>query len=358
MGLVESPRLFIHTLARTSSIAVMARLTPVSPKSVQQAIRNEITFQRTRRDAPPSIDSRPTFLEWLRLTWLDIFTLAAIGAAAAGVRHCSQSSIVLTNAPSPSQFDIMWPPYHRLFPYNEKDAAILSSDIAYPLLDPTLSSLLAAVVCIGTPILVFILAQLQLRHFWSLNNAVFGLLYANVGGTCFQVIVKTLIGGFRPHFLAACQPDFSRSGARQGPLGIYHDWTVCTGDQGDIKNALETFPSGHTEVAFAGFLYLSLWINANLKVVGGPYQPRFWKIVALFAPLLAAVLMAGDLQMTYNHHWYDVIMGAVIGSIFAVVGYKSMFVSLWDARTNDVVLHRRRTVLKSREGVTETEAMV
>lgn len=252
----------------------------------------------------------------------------------------------------------MWPPYHRLFPYSQDYADIISSDIAYPLVDPTLSSLLAAVVCIGTPLVIFILAQLHIRHFWSLNNAIFGLLYANVGGTCFQVIIKTLIGGFRPHFLAACQPDFSRSGAKKGPLGIYHDWTVCTGDQDKIQNALETFPSGHTEVAFAGFLYLSLWINANLKVVGAAYQPGFWKVVALFAPLLAAVLMAGDLQMTYNHHWADVVMGAAIGSAFAIVGYRSMFVSVFDARTNDVVLHRKRTVLKSREDTIENGGIV
>lgn len=199
---------------------------------------------------------------------------------------------------------------------------------------------------------IFLLAQFYIRHFWSLNNAIFGLLYANVGGTAFQVIVKSLIGGFRPHFLAACQEaDFTQDGANQGPLGIYHDWEICSGDRATIRNALESFPSGHTEAAFASFVFLSLWINANLKVLGTPYQPRFWKVVALFLPLLAAVLIAGDLQMTYNHRWYDIVMGAVIGISFAIVAYKSMFVSLWDAKTNDEVLYRRRTVRKTREDV-------
>lgn len=55
--------------------------------------------------------------------------------------------------------------------------------------------------------------------------------------------------------------------------------------------------------------------------------------------------------MTYNHRWYDIVMGAVIGISFAIVAYKSMFVSLWDARTNDEVLYRRRTVRKSRQDV-------
>lgn len=72
---------------RSGSVAAMARLTLVSPKFVTQAIHNELLFQRTQRGSPPSVDSRPTFLEWLRLSWLDILTLIAIGAVAAGVRR-------------------------------------------------------------------------------------------------------------------------------------------------------------------------------------------------------------------------------------------------------------------------------
>lgn len=68
-----------------SIAAIMARFTLVSPHAVKQAIHNELIFQRTRRASPPSVDSRPTFIEWLRLSWLDILTLIAIGAVAAGV---------------------------------------------------------------------------------------------------------------------------------------------------------------------------------------------------------------------------------------------------------------------------------
>ncbi|TKX19010.1 hypothetical protein C1H76_8900 [Elsinoe australis] len=306
----------------------MARIT-FSTKGFKQTIHDELAFQRQRRKSPPSPEARPTFLEWLRISWPDILTMIVIGAMSLG-------------------FDKMWPPYHRLFPYLDTDGTIISPELAYPKRPPTLSAALSGILSIGIPILVFLLSQFIVPSFWVLNNSLFGILYANLLGTCLQIMIKTLIGGFRPHFLSVCQPDLSRPGASQGLNGVYHDWSICTGEAKNVKNALISFPSGHTEAAFASGVFFSLWLNAQLKVWSA-YQPRFWKVVVTFVPLLGAVLMAGDLQMTGNHHWYDVLMGAVIGTMVAFAGYRAMFESVWDARTNDVVVLRRSQMVVAGE---------
>ena len=44
------------------------------------------------------------------------------------------------------------------------------------------------------------------------------------------------------------------------------DRSVCTGDEHEINDALESFPSGHSTAAGAGFVYLSLYLNAMLKI--------------------------------------------------------------------------------------------
>lgn len=44
------------------------------------------------------------------------------------------------------------------------------------------------------------------------------------------------------------------------------DRTICTGDPDEIDDSLESFPSGHSAAAFAGFLFLYLYLNAKLKV--------------------------------------------------------------------------------------------
>ncbi|PNS15973.1 hypothetical protein CAC42_4374 [Sphaceloma murrayae] len=306
----------------------MARIT-LSLKSIKLAIRDELTFQRQQRDGPNSHDSRPTFVEWLRITYPDIITMLIIGGIAIG-------------------FDKMWPPNHRLFPYLDVDGTLLSPTLAHPKIRPTLSAALSGIISVGSPILIFVLSS-PLTSFWTTSNSILGLLYANLLGSCIQIMIKTLIGGFRPHFLSVCHPDLSLPGARQGVNGVYHDWTVCTGEPKDIKNALISFPSGHTEAAFASFVFLAVWLNAHLRT-WGDRQPRLWQMVVTFAPLLGAVLIAGDLQMTGNHHWYDILMGATIGTGVAVGGYRAMFAAVWGQGSRRA-LFRGSQVTRAERGI-------
>lgn len=77
---------------------------------------------------------------------------------------------------------------------------------------------------------------------------------------------------------------------------IMYDRSVCTGDRNQINDSLESFPSGHTTAAFAGFVYLYLYLNAHLKVYSN-YHPAMWKLTAIYAPILGAVLIGGALTI-------------------------------------------------------------
>ena len=57
-----------------------------------------------------------------------------------------------------------------------------------------------------------------------------------------------------------------------------------------------------------------------------------------FAPLLAATLIAGSLTIDEYHHYYDVLGGAVIGTMTAFAAYRSHYAAYWDHRYNDQVL--------------------
>lgn len=75
-----------------------------------------------------------------------------------------------------------------------------------------------------------------------------------------------------------------------------YDRTVCTGDEKDINDSLESFPSGHSTAAFAGLIYLSLYLNAQLKVMSA-HNPAYWKMILFFCPILGATLIAGALTI-------------------------------------------------------------
>ena len=100
-----------------------------------------------------------------------------------------------------------------------------------------------------------------------------GLGYALATATLFQSFIKILIGGLRPHFLSICAPAIPPSTlglSTPGPSNdIYYTASqVCTGDAGKVKEAQMSFPSGHACAAFAGFVFLALYLNAKFKVFG------------------------------------------------------------------------------------------
>lgn len=59
-------------------------------------------------------------------------------------------------------------------------------------------------------------------------------------------------------------------------------------------------PSGHSTAAWAGFVFLALYLNAKLKFMAD-YRPAFWKMPLCFAPLLGAFLISGALTIDEFH---------------------------------------------------------
>lgn len=75
-----------------------------------------------------------------------------------------------------------------------------------------------------------------------------------------------------------------------------YDRTICTGDQNQINDSLESFPSGHSTAGFAGLIFLALYLNAQLKVMSA-HNPAYWKFILMMAPVLGATLIAGALTI-------------------------------------------------------------
>lgn len=118
-----------------------------------------------------------------------------------------------------------------------------------------------------------------------------------------------------------------------------YDRTICTGDPDQIDDSLESFPSGHSTAAFAGFVFLYLYLNAKLKVWSN-YHPAMWKLLATYAPILGATLIAGALTIDEFHNWYDCLAGAIIGTVMAFSAYRMVYASIWDWRINHIPLNR------------------
>ena len=109
--------------------------------------------------------------------------------------------------------------------------------------------------------------------------------------------------------------------------------------QDKIDDSLESFPSSHSTAAFAGFIYLFLYLNAKLKIFAN-YHPSYWMLIPVYAPVLGATLIAGALTIDEFHNWYDVVAGAIIGTAMALSAYRMVYASVWDFRFNHVPVAR------------------
>jgi len=227
------------------------------------------------------------------------------------------------------------------FPVYFRNGEVVNPELIYPLQKNIIPSWLSALLAFIIPFIFIMLMQIRVRSFNDVNTATMGLTFSILSGTVFKVIIKWIIGGLRPHFFSVCKPDINpiNIGAGIGFDGLLFNRSICTGDEKEIKKALESMPSGHATAAFASLVYCSLYLNGKLKIFAN-YRPQYWKFVIFYAPLLGAVLISASLTIDHYHHWYDILAGAIIGTMFAFGSYRFQYASIWDYRFNHIPLPR------------------
>ncbi|KAK6517330.1 hypothetical protein TWF281_003987 [Arthrobotrys megalospora] len=48
--------------------------------------------------------------------------------------------------------------------------------------------------------------------------------------------------------------------------------------------------------------------------------------------------MAGAISIDMSHHWYDILAGAILGSLVAILCYRNAYAAVFDYRWNHVPL--------------------
>lgn len=166
-----------------------------------------------------------------------------------------------------------------------------------------------------------------------------GTVYAVIIAECAHVFLKIFTTGFRPYFLTVCDPDPAIvSAGGDGLGGLYFSTEVCRQtDRALLKQAMTSFPSGHAACGFSGLGFLFLYLSGKLKPWGN-YRPMSWEIPVVVAPLVGAMLLSCTVLVHADHHASDVVVGACMGVVSALVMYRAMFASLWDWRFNHIPL--------------------
>ncbi|PLB43964.1 acid phosphatase/Vanadium-dependent haloperoxidase [Aspergillus steynii IBT 23096] len=236
--------------------------------------------------------------------------------------------------------------FSRVTP-NHRPFALTDQSISFPYTeDETVrTSVLVVVSLIAPAVIIFLI--------WEWNAGWLGLGLSVAGVFMATQGLKALYGRPRPDMLARCDPDLSDIasyavgglGQRLTEAPTLVSWEICRNKSDDLKvNGFSSFPSGHSSIAFAGLAYFSLWLCSKFSI-GFPYlahsplsqelrvqnresirtqgaAPPVYTVIIAFVPLAVAFFIAASRWFDFRHHAFDIIIGSLMGLVFAWVGFR------------------------------------
>ncbi|EDR07733.1 uncharacterized protein LACBIDRAFT_235655 [Laccaria bicolor S238N-H82] len=183
-------------------------------------------------------------------------------------------------------------------------------------------------ICFVAPLVIQPLINLlTIRSWWDLHNVILGLALTGAVTQFTKITVGrprpgTSISSF-PYIIARCLPP---QNATDPIFGLSTD-AICTNtDVAIMRDGFRSFPSGHSSLSFAGLGFLSFYLAGKLHLFDKRgHAGKAWLSLTPFA---GAALVAISRTMDYRHHWHDVLVGSILGTVLAYFSYRQYYPSL------------------------------
>lgn len=197
--------------------------------------------------------------------------------------------------------------------------------IKYPYKEDTIPYALLGGIVIPFCIIVMITGETLSVYFNVLHSNSFvsnhyiATVYKAVGAFLFGAsasqsltdIAKYSIGRLRPHFLAVCNPDWSKINCSDG----YIENFVCQGNEQKVREGRLSFYSGHSSFSMYCMLFVALYLQARMK---GDWA-RLLRPMLQFGLVALSIYVGLSRVSDYKHHWSDVLIGLIQGAVVAIL---------------------------------------
>ncbi|XP_055459478.1 phospholipid phosphatase 1 isoform X1 [Psammomys obesus] len=197
--------------------------------------------------------------------------------------------------------------------------------VKHPYHDSTVSTVVLNVVGLGLPISSMVVGECLSVYFNGLrsnsfvNNHYIATVYKAVGAFLFGAaasqsltdIAKYSVGRLRPHFLAVCNPDWSKINCSDGYIENY----ICQGSADKVREGRLSFYSGHSSFSMYCMLFTALYLQARMK---GDWA-RLLRPTLQFGLVALSIYVGLSRVSDYKHHWSDVLMGLIQGAVVAIL---------------------------------------
>ncbi|KAJ7489846.1 phosphatidic acid phosphatase type 2/haloperoxidase [Mycena galericulata] len=180
------------------------------------------------------------------------------------------------------------------------------------------------IAVVSPVILQALINYFTIRSWWDLHNGLLGLILGlSIAGSVTQ-FTKLTVGRPRPDLLDRCQP---RAGSVDPLYGLSNS-SICTtsNDSAIMLDGFRSFPSGHASISFAGLGFLGFYLAGKLHLFDHRgYAAKAWVSLVPFA---GAALVAISRTMDNRHHWQDVLVGSILGTVVSYFTYRQYYPSL------------------------------
>ncbi|KAI5951257.1 hypothetical protein KGF54_004331 [Candida jiufengensis] len=169
-------------------------------------------------------------------------------------------------------------------------------------------------------VIISVLVVKYIRGKYDSKLDVLHFLQISILGLTISIFLDGIVTDILKNWIARPRPDFlERCGAKVEELTTEMlDIDVCTAPHGKavLMDGMRSTPSGHSSISFVAFLYLSLWLLGQFKLIShGPQH--IYKYLFCFSPLLLASYIALSRAQDYRHHFIDLILGSILGCTIA-----------------------------------------
>ncbi|CAB1327850.1 unnamed protein product [Coregonus sp. 'balchen'] len=223
--------------------------------------------------------------------------------------------VVVAALPS-AVLTLMFSPYQRGIYCDDES-------IRYPYRRDTISHRAMAAVTITSSMVIITTGEAYLVYSKRLHsnsnfNQYMSALYKVVGTFLFGAAVsqsltdlaKFTIGRPRPNFLSVCNPTVCSG---------YMLQLNCTGNPRNVTESRLSFYSGHSAFGMYSMLFLALYVQARMQ---GKWT-RLVRPTVQFSLVAFAVYVGYTRVSDYKHHWSDVLVGLLQGTLIAVLNVKT-----------------------------------
>nr|ACO15301.1 Phosphatidic acid phosphatase type 2 domain-containing protein 1B [Caligus clemensi] len=223
-------------------------------------------------------------------------------------------------------------PFHRVISRREAEDLY-----HYPHSESYVTGKDLLVICMSVPLLTVLFLYYMKRDVRSLVIALLTItLILPLNGFVVNII-KIAVGRPRPDFLSRCWPNagdipWAEFDSMKSDQGLH-----CAGDPLAVLEGRKSFPSGHSSMAFASFMFVFLYTAGKLKT----FSPRdkagsieSLSLLIAFAQILVPSFIAISRTCDYHHHWQDVLVGSGIGSLTSIAIYNRYFHSIFSEKSD------------------------